>query len=213
MKLLPVLLAFFIPLCLAAKDKSTAFPTEQDLVTLAKTIHVETENIQFLERAVFNSGVKFQTESFDGYRGFVAVTETAMYLILHKRLKARREDSCVIPFKGIEGISFNDHQVQMKCRRQVVIVEFDASISGEKEMPQHLKFAKLLLAKGVASWQPRRHFHMRGYKNSLFGVPFTKPPVFAPMFPSARRREVAASNGSYYIQVNQWDPNRWARQY
>ena len=135
-------------------------------------------------------------------------------MILHKRLKARKQDVCVIPFKEIGGISINDHQVQIKSSRQVVVVEFEGFIPVEKVVARNREITKLLLAKGVASWEPSRYYNLDGYKKPFLGVPSSRPSIFFSYSASdRRRRNVEASDGHYRIPASQWDPNRWAGQY
>jgi|GEM_PF-6875329 hypothetical protein len=168
MKSLPLLLSILFPFSLIAKSDSNAFPSKNDLLTLATTLRVDVENIQFLERVIFNSVNAEKRNSFDGYRGYVAAMDDELYMILHTRLKARRQDILVIPCDRVEGISYNNHQVQFKFNRQVLVVRFEELDSVKKAGERHPIFARLLLDGGVSNWHPPRFYDLQGYKKALW---------------------------------------------
>lgn len=181
---------------------------------MATTLRVDVENIQFLERVIFNSVNAEKRNSFDGYRGYVAAMDDDLYMILHTRLKARRQDILVIPCDRVEGISYNNHQVQFKFNRQVLVVRFEELDSVKKAGERHPIFARLLLDGGVSNWHPPRFYDLQGYKKALLGVPSTKPSVFYSNTKSdRRRRQFAAYDYSFYNHANQWDPASWSRSY
>ena len=211
MKVIPLLFVLWIPLCVAAGNDTESFTSEKDLSNLAKSIEVEVEAIKFLKPAIFNSINDNKKGDFEGYRGFVAATDCELVLVLNKSLKPRRQDLCIIPFEYLGGISRDEDQVQMKYRRQVIVVEFWDSFSKGANMNQHSEFFHHLRMSGVKVWEPSKNYDLVSYKKAFIGVPYTKPSIFSSPIPRSRTRLVSSYNHTFYHSPNQWDPDRWSR--
>ena len=181
-----IIVILFIPFCLAAKEKSESFPTEKDLASLAETLYLEPGDIQFIGRCNFNSvtGTRFgKGRPFAGYAGYVAATETNLYLILGNRLKTRKDDILVVPFGEINGVSYNDDQVQLKCGDFIIIIEFKGSAS----KAQNTNLAQLLSQGGVDLWKPEGYYNLVDTKNSRMAPGYGRPSIFTPSKLDQRR--------------------------
>lgn len=203
MKALPLLLALVLPFGLFAEAVSDSFPTDQDRLTLAKTLRVESEKIQFLERADFNSVVKRFDRRVKAFRGYVAATESEMFLILNDRLDARKSDVWSIDIESLRGVFSTEYQVVVNTHRlQAVVIEFE-----EKGKNLHKGLMRFLVERGVdATWEPPNTYTLRDFKKPLIGVPYGRPFVFDSNRFAERNRALASFKPTWYDHANAWKP-------
>ena len=203
MKTLPLLLSLLFPLGLLAEEASDSFPTVQDRLTLAKTLGVESEEIQFLERAEFNSVWKRHDRTVKAFRGYVAATDSEIFLILNDRLDARQSDVWSMGIEYLRGVYSTDQQMVVNTHRlQAVVIKFE-----ERDKDLHEGLKHFLIGRGVRSdWEPPNTYTLREFKKPLIGVPYERPSIFASSGLAERSRKVASFQSNWYNHANSWKP-------
>lgn len=203
MRKLPLLLALMIPCGILAEDALDYLPTDQDRSILAKTLGVEADEIQFFERADFNSVFKRDARRVKAFRGYVAATDSEIFLILHDRLKARRSDVWSMRIEHLRGVVSTDRQVVVNTHpMHAVVIEFN-----EKREHLHAELMRFLIKRGVRKdWEPPNTYTLGEFKKPIVGVPYGRPSVFGFSRFAQRSRDVASFEPAWYNHANSWKP-------
>ena len=197
MKHIALFLIVLSPNCLIAENQAQS---DNERINLAKFLGIESSEIRYLEKGIFNSVFKRQRRSFEGFSGYIAATDTELYLMVNRIDKLREIDICALPINAIDGVSFDEQQLQIKFSLQVVVIRLE----------ENENFAGYLLAQGVPLWDSAKTYTMENKKNPLFGVSYERPPIFALKSSKQRERHFNRNNNmpQYRIIANEWDPAR-----
>jgi hypothetical protein len=203
MNYIPLILALLIPFCLSAEDVSDSFPLEKDLAMLAATLGVEAKEIQFLERAEFNLVFKPDDRSVKAFRGYVAATDSEIFLILNDRLDARKSDVWSMGIEYVRGVVSTDHQVVVSTHPpNAVVIEFE-----NKAKDLHAGLMNFLIERGVRKdLEPPNAYTLRDFSKPVIGMPYGKPSIFAFSRYAQRGRDVASYETTWHNHANSWDP-------